>query len=317
MNAGARRLPLFMVLLVSVGLLGEGHSAQAKSAVLYPAPPTSVSRYRADLNAGAKLNQLTAAQVAQLAKVTNKNELYTTGCHSPSTAPGANPNDCVFANPEASKSMWLIGDSHAAMWFPAVKAFALSRGLKLVVYTKSSCPILSGLPANSQTDEPYTACIDYNDWILERLTAAKLAGASPNLVLVVGYQGIQRLTVFQSGIGLSRLSGLAEHIVALQDSPKQHGPLPVCLKNHSHQIKRCAVSPAMGYYGVVTRELANTARDNGFTFVEARSWFCTNTTCPPVIAGRIMYADVTHITTDAAIYLSNRLKFALDSALNR
>ena len=279
-------------------------------------PPSTVSDYQSDLLAATATRNLPPGLVAHLSSVTNKNELYQSGCHSSSVAPGANQNDCVFANPNSKRTMWLIGDSHAAMWFPAVSQFARDHDLRLVVYTKSSCPIMAGIPYSPQRSKPYTLCRDYNDWLLKKLSDLKLQNQSPNVLLVAGYQGIQRPNVYQSGVGISRLAGLAENVVVLQDSPKPKTLTPACLRAHQRDILSCAIPFATAYYTKVTDVVGAAALSNGFGFIQVRGWFCARGVCPAVIAGRVIYADATHISSDAAMYFANRLAMALEGAIS-
>ncbi|MCY1361461.1 hypothetical protein D9M69_481280 [compost metagenome] len=48
------------------------------------------------------------------------------------------PIACVYGNKESSFKVYLIGDSHAAQWQPALEKIAKERNWKLVVYSKSS-----------------------------------------------------------------------------------------------------------------------------------------------------------------------------------
>lgn len=271
-------------------------------------PPTTVVQYKADLVKAAATKFLPRNLVTPLAHVTNKNALYQTGCHSSGTQPGVSALPCTFATTASSSSIWLIGDSHAAQWFPAVEAYAKSHGASLTVHTKSSCPIMSGVPTAPHTSKPYLACKEYNDWILTELQRAK-----PDLLVVAGYQGIQRLYLPQVSLGLDRVAIYSAHVAILGDTPKQLSLLPPCLKAHQSDIQTCAPSLDRAYYPSVTNALTAAARRNGYWYVDTRSWFCTAAACPPVIANRVVYADATHISIDAAEYFSNRLAMALNA----
>jgi len=68
--------------------------------------------------------------------------IYDNGCHQ-----GYEGNSieekCVFGDAKAIRSIVLLGDSHAAQWFPALDIWATRNHFKLHVFTKSSCPALS------------------------------------------------------------------------------------------------------------------------------------------------------------------------------
>ena len=296
---------LVWLALVAALISGLVTPSQAKAVPATPNPKT-VIQYQADLLAASKLKVLPNNLVTPLALVTNKNVLYSSGCHSMGNQPGANPNKCLYGDPVGKFNIWLIGDSHASQWFPAIDAFAKTNGSSLTVHTKSSCPIMLGSAFYPNTTKPYTACEDYNDWIL-----TELADANPDLLIVANYQGLERLYIGQVSFGLDRLATLAKHVVVLGDTPKQIGLLPPCLQKHPGAIQSCQVTLGQAYFPQVTEGMRNAVKRNGFGYIDPRSWFCTKTVCPPVIANRVMYADATHISIDASNYFANRMSMAL------
>jgi hypothetical protein len=273
-------------------------------------PPQTVLQYKSDLVSASKLNSLPARLVTPLAAVTNKNVLYSSGCHSMGNQPGANPENCEFGTPGGKYKIWLIGDSHASQWFTALETFAVARGASLTVHTKSSCPIMTGLPFYPNTTKPYVPCQDYNDWVYAQITAA-----NPDLLLVANYQGLERLYISQVGNGLDRLATVAKRVILLGDTPKQLGLLPPCLQKQPRAIQKCAVPLSRAYFPQVTDGVQRAAQRNGYGYVDPRSWFCTATVCPPIIANRVIYADATHISIDASKYFSNRMAMALNAQI--
>ena len=275
-----------------------------------PKPPQTVLQYKADLVAASKVTALSANLVTPLAAVTNKNELYVSGCHSMGNQPGPNPATCEFGTLGGKYKIWLIGDSHASQWFSALNSFAIAKGASLTVHTKSSCPIMTGLPFYPNTTKPYVTCQDYNDWLVNQL-----ANANPDLLIVANYQGIARQYLSQVSFGLDRLATVAKRVLVLGDTPKQLGLLPPCLQKNPTSIQKCAVPLKRAYFPQVTDALQRAAQRNGYGYVDPRSWFCTATVCPPVIANRVMYADATHISMDASKYFTNRLAMALNAQI--
>lgn len=49
---------------------------------------------------------------------------------------------CSFGKPDAPRQVVLFGDSHAGQWFPTIESAFVERGWRLVVLTKSGCPIV-------------------------------------------------------------------------------------------------------------------------------------------------------------------------------
>jgi peptidoglycan/LPS O-acetylase OafA/YrhL len=93
------------------------------------------------------------------------------GCHVgyDATAPA---RGCVFGDTQAPRTVVLIGDSHAAQWFPALERLATHERFRLIAWTKSGCPLAPGvhvyLPAIGRD---YTECAAWTTSVLRRLEA--------------------------------------------------------------------------------------------------------------------------------------------------
>ncbi len=94
------------------------------------------------------------------------------GCHVDygATAPASG---CVFGDVAARRTVVLIGDSHAAQWFPALERLAQRERFRLVSWTKSGCPFALGvhiyLPALGRD---YTECLAWQQRVLHDLGVA-------------------------------------------------------------------------------------------------------------------------------------------------
>src|SRR6202012_4032281 len=91
------------------------------------------------------------------------------GCHVGygAEAPARN---CVFCVRSARRTVVLIGDSHAAQWFPALERLALRERFRLIAWTKSCCPLADDarifLPAIGRD---YGKCRAWSANVLRRL----------------------------------------------------------------------------------------------------------------------------------------------------
>ena len=72
---------------------------------------------------------------------------------------------------EGRRTLVLVGDSHAAQWFPALERLAEREHFRLVSWTKSGCPFTLGvhiyLPALGRD---YTECLE---WQQPRCTTSR------------------------------------------------------------------------------------------------------------------------------------------------
>ena len=64
--------------------------------------------------------------------------IYRDGCHL-SIADTESP-ECAFGDTASATTVVLLGDSHAAQWFPTLRRLAEKNGWRLLVRTKSGCP---------------------------------------------------------------------------------------------------------------------------------------------------------------------------------
>ena len=232
---------------------------------------------------------------------------------------------CVYGDPNGAKTMYLIGDSHAAHWFPGFDQAARDRGWKLVALTKSACQVPSVLVWNVPLKKPYTACAQWRDQVFARARAdhpALIVLASNDLdnggmidaagrrIPTVGHAD-DPLWVQGWQASFGKLAQPGTKLVLLQDSPWPQGDAPECLAAHARDITACDRPLAKSIVEPNRRKLvAAAARAAGVTVVDPTSWFCT-ATCPPVIGNTLVYKDNSHLTTAYARLLAPLLNAAI------
>src|SRR5690606_34888742 len=69
----------------------------------------------------------------------DRSPVYANGCHLGFDS--VEPVGCGFGDKEGEFRVFLVGDSHAVNWLPALDALAKERGWSLTSYTKSSCAL--------------------------------------------------------------------------------------------------------------------------------------------------------------------------------
>jgi len=67
-------------------------------------------------------------------------EIYSEECRTLETE--SEVKDCVFGAEDSETTVALVGDSHAAQWFPALEKLADDQGFTLHVFFKSGCPYM-------------------------------------------------------------------------------------------------------------------------------------------------------------------------------
>lgn len=274
-------------------------------------PPSQQEDYQADLKAALGLRALPSGPKARLASVTNRTLIYRNGCHGNQKTPIPTAA-CVYGDVGSSKSMWLIGDSHAAQWFIPLNYLAKKHHYQLVVRTMSSCPVVTGVPVLDDPKGNYWQCKAHNQWLLEQIGSKK-----PAFVAVSGYSGIQVKNLAATKAGFAALAGLGSRILVIGDTPKPKGSAPDCLAAHLSDVRPCYASRTANQAERVRYLLANLSGKYGFSWVDPSMWLCVDQKCPPVLANRLVYADNTHLSTETQHYLVGRIEAAFGGELEK
>ena len=299
-------------LMVLAGFL-LNRPAQRQPANSSPSPsidvvyqyPMNDAQFQSNLRAAYSVKALTPEQMRRLGSVTNRSQIYIDGCHS-NQGLAIPTQACVFGDLKSSKAIWLVGDSHAAQWFVALNDFALNHHYRLVTRTMSSCPFLLGVPKLAGRAEPYWQCQTHNTWL-----AGKIASENPAVVIAAGYSGIQSTNLDATLRAMPLLGTPTTKVVILGDTPKPRGAVLDCLGNNAKSAQNCfATSDSVGATDLAIKVSAR-AKKLGFGYLRLTDWFCQNPKCPAVIAGRIIYAQGTHISTEAQQYFESRMESSL------
>jgi hypothetical protein len=92
---------------------------------------------------------------------------------------GTRPPACVYGDAEGKLTVALVGDSHAAHWFPAIERLATQRGWRLVPLTKFSCVFVDLRIFSPNLKREYTECETWRENVVDRLIQLR-----PDLVII-------------------------------------------------------------------------------------------------------------------------------------
>jgi hypothetical protein len=225
---------------------------------------------------------------------------------------GTKPPSCVYGNPDGAVTVALVGDSHAAHWFPAVEAIAEANGWRLLVFTKASCVFLD-LPIYSPIlKRQYTECEGWRPQVVERLIAER-----PALTIVSSDRWLPTevkadTSLERQGIALARLLNQIPGAKAIiGDTPASRVDVPICLSQHADDIRRCATSrvEAFGRQKLVRERAA--AEASNATVVDLSGVICPADPCQAVVGSYIVQRDDHHLTATYARSLAGHLEAAL------
>ncbi len=228
------------------------------------------------------------------------------------TKPPPDP-ECTFGDPHGSKTIALVGDSHANAWAPAFDAFGAANGWRVVLYAKGACPPGEYLNyIDPTTNRVYTQCNQWRDAVFRRIDALK-----PDDVVFTSE--LRTFDIDPTGMvqSVRAAQESGAHVIYLEDTPSALalGSIPDCLAENLGHIMRCSLqraNPSTRLEGMIQRSVEATAvRAAGATLIDPTKWFCTATVCPPVINNIIVYSDSTHTTATYIKWLAPVMSTAL------
>ncbi len=222
----------------------------------------------------------------------------------------AHPPDCVYGNPDGAVTVAILGDSHAAHWFPPLEAIATAHNWRLLYFSKKGCPPSEQPLRNALANRE---CTPWRDEALAKITAAR-----PNLIILTGYH----YATASGGVGddiwrdgmtttLTKLGDQTANVVILGDTPTENADVPQCLSGHLRSVPAC-VSPRS--YSVRSPRLqveAQLAAQFGTATIDTSDWLCTPQACPVIIGDLLVYRDRNHLTPAASMSLAPLLEAAI------
>ncbi len=225
---------------------------------------------------------------------------------------GSRPPDCTYGDPAGAFTVALVGDSHAAHWFPAVEAISKANGWRILVFTKASC-VFVDLPIYSPLlKRRFTECEAWRPLVVQRLIEER-----PDLTIVASDRWLPTEIKADSdptrqGEAMARLlNQIPGAIAILADTPASRVDVPVCLSQNLSDITRCATSrlEAFGRRPQV-RERAAAMAANA-TVIDLSDAICPSDPCQAVIGDVIVQRDDHHLTATFAASLAGLLEAAL------
>lgn len=272
-----------------------------------PPPPGTASQVAGLVAKSHTIKSLPAHLTPSVATATNDTpeDVY------PSTKLGCGSlTQCVFGDKTSSKVVVLFGDSHAAMWLPALLPIATHDGYRVILVFNLGCPAADVTIWNPATGTDYTACNTARSTDISQID-----GLKPDLVLLASRSAQAKssaksfFTNAQWEAGLEKTISLLRpskaKLAVIGDITLMNAVPPECLAANPASVQKCSTTspnPVKHNQGHQTGEKAAAAATKTL-YVNTIPWLCTKT-CSPVIGTMIAYSDKWHITVTYATYLS-------------
>ena len=314
LGAGLVSVSVCAAIAISVSFVVPGGSGEAVAA-----PAATLTSLQSAITAGTELKALPSNVTPALAAA-GTDHPDSQGCLV-EIADLAPPPDaqCTFGDLTANRTFVVMGDSHANAWFPAMVAFATEHHWRFVLYAKAGCP-----PGNypnyfsELTNRVYTECDTWRSSVFDRVDALK-----PAVVIVTS----QTRTVAVEPAGMAttvdNLKASGARVIYLEDTPYPGttvGAIPDCLAAHPDDVQQCSLDrsdPLNRLDTMIQRTTeADAAKTAGATIWDPTEWFCTATTCPPIIGNIVVYSDNSHTTATYITWLAPEFGAALGTMID-
>ncbi|OBF24304.1 acyltransferase [Mycobacterium kubicae] len=322
--------------LLTVVPAPAGHGAaapQAKIIALPPAPgdqPQAVSPQEAAVRSAFEQARDAVAAAAGLRAVpsnldpplarapADKAAVFVNGCMRSWRDLGQ--SECATADRSSPTTVALVGDSHAAMWDPALQQVAEQRHWRLETMAKVTCPPLQDLPIVSPyLGRRYTECEQWRTEVMGRLQAER-----PRLVVLSmsrRYHADFSFTSFDPAwldsltrtVAQLRKAGSAVLILGPVADPLSS--VPTCLSAHLDDASACAPGRAVAVNGdgIAAEQAAATA--GGGHYADVTDLFCSPQRCPVIVGNTLVFRDDNHVSTEYAQLLAPVIGALADRAL--
>ncbi len=227
--------------------------------------------------------------------------------------------DCVSGDAAAPTTVALVGDSHAAMWQPALEPYAQERHWRLETMSKVLCPFLD-LPTNSPyLGRKFTECEQWRGSVMARLFKEK-----PQVIVLdmsrrygadFGFTSYDQAWLDRLTLVVKTLRRTGAKVLVASQVPDPHGTVPTCVSAHMDNAIACAPSRADGLNDAgMAAESAATAAGGG-QYMNLSELFCTAGRCPVIVGNTLVFRDDNHITTEYAQVLAPLLTEMIERAL--
>ena len=221
------------------------------------------------------------------------------------------PHVCSYYGTDTSRTLFLVGDSHALQWQPALMEIAKRHGWRLYMSSKSGCPI----PTITVLRPEGGVATDCDLWRqavfadIEELHPDLVIAASRNdyrLALVHDRTSAANRRLWHDGLvtSLTRLKDAASQVVLFGDTPQWSRDIPSCLRAHRHNMAACEDRMSRAISAVRTANDRSAAEEVGVRFSPTARLVCPYDPCPVVIDRFLLTRDDDHLSPPFSASLS-------------
>lgn len=222
------------------------------------------------------------------------------------TSPNTSP-DCVFGDPKGTKTLVLLGDSHAAQWAGPVFAWGRTNHWRVWFLAKSSCQ--AGVYPNYVVPILHRVYTECNKWRQDAFDFIRTI--KPEMVVIGSLS--KGVTITPAGMTEATLTlrATGARVLYIADNPYMDIDPPSCLAQHADDIQKCSVPRDAASLNTAPRlaEIEGTKAGGGEVW-DPVPYLCADV-CPSVIGNIGVYKDESHLTNTFTMSLLPQLGGAL------
>lgn len=236
---------------------------------------------------------------------------------------------CIYGDTTAAARMVLIGDSHAASYFPAVNASAKRLGFRLDVRIKLGCTTADVVQWHYKFDKPFVECTQWRTGLMTDLRANPadvviMVNADNPPPLVFDPAADERMPTARGRAAwikgyartLLALRATGVTVIALRDNPRVPGVIADCVSMHMENPEQCNFPRRFGLPEPAA-DMTAAALVPGISTIDLSSRICDWTTCYAVREGILAWQKGNHYTATFARTLADDLTIRIATILGR
>jgi hypothetical protein len=208
-----------------------------------------------------------------------------------------------------------MGDSIMGQWFPALAAAYNKPGWRLLVLTKSSCPMVDAPFFYKRIGKEYTVC---SRWREDALAA--LASIKPDVVFMGGastYDFSESQWISGTRRILSKIAPVAKDVFIIRGTHRLHFDGPGCLARRDWQPAFLSIPGECSSVAGSRREtdvfawLQAAAKDfDNVTLIDLNPVVCPDGRCYAEMNGKVVFRDSQHLSSQFSETLSEALFYS-------
>ncbi|MDV7143187.1 acyltransferase family protein [Tropicimonas sp. TH_r6] len=255
----------------------------------------------------------------------DKGLIYEVGCHTAQKA--TTYEDCIFGDTDSSRKMFLVGDSHAAHWFPTMADYAATHGYALYSRTKSACIGIDVPTWNSLMKREYHECAEWRGAVhaeIERENADVVVLANSSSARVYMPETGEKASAEDSAALLAaaetrfveQMLAHGTKVVLMSDMPWFPSDPLDCLIENPRANENCNSPQDESWLPLRSPWSPDVVDwDDQLLLVDFKDNVCSELECAVANDEMVMFRDRHHMTATYAATLSSELASVLNGFL--